>query len=1027
MTVNKIFKTIKSSIVKKNYLKITFYITMLLGISLFLFTNLLTRGSNHFNLLFIPAQNDFFMDFFNVLQSLYIGPYTLGFIYPPFALLIYKLLLRFVPFDIAATSPGIIRGTQSGELVFLFYTLISLFLFFLIINEIKKGIKIEKYLFTITLLFSAPFLNLFERGNIIFIALIFLAIFVFFKDSKNRIVREFSIISLAISGAIKIYPLIFLFFLLKEKRFNDFYKLVFYSFLLFLVPFLFLGGFNQIFKLIENFSYTSSEAAKWGFGYTVNIQNLTRIFFAFLGNFGDNPIIIGRVMSILFLILGIFASFLSRSFWKAVAILTLLIILVPNISYVYTLVFMIIPLILFLDKEKKEKWDKLYLLCFLLLLLPFPYDNGVEILNRGFHLKQFLPVTYSILVQNIIAFSMLFILILETLSKNKKQLEILFTKLIKFKYYVLIPLTIIFIYNITFFNKYVPITEGWFSTYAYLFNHGHFIYKDFYMFLTPLYTIIISLFTSIVGYDILYLRIFGIGVMLLITFFLYKNLEILFGKSISSFVTTIGVIYYQSGVAHITYDFTQFVALFGLIQAYCLLSFLRQKENKNYLSVKWLVLAGFFASFTFLIKQSNGLMMALFPIAGLIVLSIKQKRHDLIKIIAYYVLGFALPILAIFAWLISNSAFWQFKEQVFSDAISAKGGFYQILTGWIKENFKLDFLIRLIEILAVLGVFGYWLNFFKFKNQVNKSFNSILLLLGSGCLFIIILITFMGKIYFLNNHFRFAEIGIPNLTVSAVSFSLAIVIGFIIFTFFKKPINKSLVMLAFISLGYIFGTGTSAGLSEVAAFIGLCMFIGYMLKLNSFLNLGKVFIILFCLSLSFVYVEIKYERPYYWWGLSTLDIRINRQIIKAPSELNGLYTSENNLKLINDVSAAISTYSKASDSVVAFPNIPLFYLINNRWPPGKAVVYWFDFLPDNLAIKEAEAIKKNPPKVIVYLDLGPAVWQAHEALFRNGKSSGQRAINDSIKAVIKKQKMLLLKTYNLENNNSLSVYVSTGV
>src|SRR5437667_732676 len=95
------------------------------------------------------------------------------------------------------------------------------------------------------------------------------------------------------------------------------------------------------------------------------------------------------------------------------------------------------------------------------------------------------------------------------------------------KFYWLIPIVVIVSYNLTFLNKFYPITEGWFSTYAWLFNNGQFPYRDFYFLLTPLYLIKLALFTSVFGYSILYLRILGLVVILLMTYFLYRNFEIL--------------------------------------------------------------------------------------------------------------------------------------------------------------------------------------------------------------------------------------------------------------------------------------------------------------------------------------------------------------------------------------------------------------------------------------------------------------------------------------------------------------------
>jgi hypothetical protein len=396
--------------------KYIFYITTLFGILMFIFSGLITRGYSFYNL-FSPDKKDYFMDFFNVLHGLFNGPYTYGSIYPSLPQLIYKILLRLVPYDIAGKSPSVIRATQSGEIVFLFYMLITLLIFFILLMEVKKGLKIEKYIFAFTILFSAPFLFQFERANIIFVSLLSLIIFVFFKDSKNRLVREFALISLAISGAIKFYPALFGLLLIKDRRYKDFFKVFIYGSALFILPFFVVGGISQLPILVKNVFFTSDLAINWGVGYAVNMLNITRIFFGFFGDFGNNPIVVGRIFSLAILALGLVSAFFLRSKWKTVALLCLLMIMVPTISYEYVLIFMVIPLIMFLDSEEKEPRDYLYLACFILFFIPFTLGK-IDIINNGFR-NPALPLTYGILIQNIALSIMAIYLIREGLIVGK--------------------------------------------------------------------------------------------------------------------------------------------------------------------------------------------------------------------------------------------------------------------------------------------------------------------------------------------------------------------------------------------------------------------------------------------------------------------------------------------------------------------------------------------------------------------------------------------------------------------------------
>jgi len=357
------------------------------------------------------------MDFYNPLSELLNGPYAHGSIYPPLPALFYKILLRMIPFNIASHGAFAIRSSQAGEMVFLMYVLLTLFAFFVLVTEIKRNSKFGKYLLSFTLLFSGPFLFTFERGNIIFVALLFLMLFVFFKDSKKTFIREVALVSLAIAAAIKLYPVIFLVLLFKEKRFAESIRVIIYGLILFFFPFFLMGGLGQLPILLKNITTTSNEQLAWGVGYSVNIESIVRIIGALVGNSGGNPIFIGRIVSYIVLLTGLIAAYFMKSQWKAVALLTLLMILVPIISFEYALIFMIIPLILFLDKgTKQEKYDYLYLICFLLVFIPFTFGN-VDSINYSFGAYA-RPLTYGVLLQNISMTVMTILLLLNIKRKN---------------------------------------------------------------------------------------------------------------------------------------------------------------------------------------------------------------------------------------------------------------------------------------------------------------------------------------------------------------------------------------------------------------------------------------------------------------------------------------------------------------------------------------------------------------------------------------------------------------------------------
>ena len=60
--------------------------------------------------------------------------------------------------------------------------------------------------------------------------------------------------------------------------------------------------------------------------------------------------------------------------------------------------------------------------------------------------------------------------------------------------------------------------------------------------------------------------------------------------------------------------------------------------------------------------------------------------------------------------------------------------------------------------------------------------------------------------------------------------------------------------------------------------------------------------------------------------------------------LTNIFVSHQTRVAIEGVTQAIATNSGVGDSVFVFPNIPIFYLLADRYPPTYTVVQWFDFL-----------------------------------------------------------------------------------
>lgn len=324
----------------------------------------LSNGVTVSNLLF--NKDDVFMDFFNSVVDCSGDAYgESGVIYPPLVVLFYKFCSMF--FNIDSMKASEVRETSLGMIIFVCFTIVSYILFAKLIYKYKNGSFANKSLFAFFTLFSFPMIYLIERGNIIVLVLPLLLYFVKEYDSDVKYKRHLAYICLAISVAIKIYPVFFGLLLLKKKKnFKNILLCIFYGALFFFVPFIFVGGFSQLGVLIHNILYTSSMFGSKGFGFKVSISNTFSLF----GHVFNHVRLFetaGTVFLIITVLAGLFLILFNKwnEDWKIYAVISLIIILVPGFSYIYSVAYMIIPLLFFLNK-KEIKWiDYIYSLLFI--------------------------------------------------------------------------------------------------------------------------------------------------------------------------------------------------------------------------------------------------------------------------------------------------------------------------------------------------------------------------------------------------------------------------------------------------------------------------------------------------------------------------------------------------------------------------------------------------------------------------------------------------------------------------------------
>ena len=607
---------------------------------------------------------------------------------------------------------------------------------------------------------------------------------------------------------------------------------------------------------------------------------------------------------------------------------------------------------------------------------------------------------------------------------------------------------VIGLYNLLFFNKYFPLSEGWFSVFAVRMIDGAVPYRDFHFFLPPLYPLILEIFIRLFGPDFIYLRLFGISVILSMTTILFLLFSRLFPLYIASFVTIISIVYYQSNVAHITYDFLHMLTTFALLGTYLICKYFESENTSSQTvnsarstqSTKYLFFAGVLGALAFLTKQSNGFLVLVFLFVSIIVCSYafyeKKGFRYILKNSAAYSIGFLLPLSIVLLWLFSEGAVPAFIDQVFKGASQSKGSLGAILFAWIPRLFTLDYIKGLIIIMLALGVLRYRTflinklgDIESRKHPFSQEQNILLFWVIFVVSLLAILLPFWNvdlsnKIhgnYRLNWYYHQALI----ITTAMTSFGLFFIYLMKIVKE-KSNIYFDVFIILSMSVGLILGTATSAAIGDAGLILAIGIMSGYLLFVRSFFNIGNILIFVFCVFFLLFLSSMKYEQPYYWWSVSQPDIRTATEPVNV-RYLKGFFLSTETAKIYSKVTAIVEKYTEPADSIYTFPNSPLFYMLTNRYPDTFALVNWFDVLPDNVAEADARHLLTFPPKIIIWLEMPDLVWQAHEKAFRGGQKSGQRMIAAAVeKLTLDNDKYTLEAKYYVPEGCSLKIWRRLG-
>lgn len=204
-----------------------------------------------------------------------------------------------------------------------------------------------------------------ERGNLALYSMVFLMFSLALRNSKDKALREASLVFLALSAGLKLYPALFGFLWIVERRYQEALRLLAYGLAAFFVPFFFVDSFGNYLSTFRQYLDKGmySHASVWKLAEDLS------------GGSGHTQLI-GRGMVAAILLWALLVLFLDGVNWKTITILMATQTAILPEQYIYAYVFLMIPLVCFLNEAGQRKLDVIYAALFAALFAMPPLVGG---------------------------------------------------------------------------------------------------------------------------------------------------------------------------------------------------------------------------------------------------------------------------------------------------------------------------------------------------------------------------------------------------------------------------------------------------------------------------------------------------------------------------------------------------------------------------------------------------------------------------------------------------------------------------
>ena len=218
--------------------------------------------------------------------------------------------------------------------------------------------------------------------------------------------------------------------------------------------------------------------------------------------------------------------------------------------------------------------------------------------------------------------------------------------------------------------------------------------------------------------------------------------------------------------------------------------------------------------------------------------------------------------------------------------------------------------------------------------------------------------------------------------------------------------QSQFALFASIAFTVAFMTSLSYPAFEAMTVPGLGLILAVLL--NDFIGWKRLAVYAVCGMLLFCETQFKERLPFSFAGWFEPAVKDAAKASSLP-ELRGFLLPPNTVDFVDSTIRIIRQYSSPQNTIFIYPELGFFYGATERRSATFSLSHNIDVVSDPFAKQEAERLLRARPAVLIY---GPEPWLlGEEALWRNGKPSGQRDLMAAVETLAHEYK--LVQTFRL--------------